>query len=528
MQVTLRSMVALACLSALVACEQPKKIGPKGTAKPAASKSKAAKTPNILMPADELKLAKTHLAVLNAQTLAWRGINKSFTRSLVFARTQLKNQQEEQGTAKPDLKDASVLTILFSANNHGEREDCGCRHNPLGGLDRRASLINYVKQPKSPNAIKYWGKDMPANEAVFVVDAGEALFKSISYQLDKKGVKDRVMKMAEGVIMGMNVSKPDVMAIGARELAVGVDGLMKLKAMAKFPMISANLADEQGKLLFAPSQVVERAGKKVAFIGLTRTRTRYAQFYKSKKLKLLDSQKAYADALAKLPADVDAVVLLSNDGMANSAKMIESFKQKKLRVDLAIVSGSNRLTKKPVWASGVPLVEPMSRGKYFGRVDMFQRAPVNRWQFANDTPDVFELLTDYSAAFKSYGQAQVGLLQDQEEQQFLKVQALGKMVSDKTPKDSHVKYFSDADQNKIAKLQKRMKMTQRRKDIFDKSTAKAINALKASVNAPKAKGEDWIDVRVVPVAISIPQDKAARKVLDKYKKVKWDEGELYR
>lgn len=469
-----------------------------------------------------LERKERDVAALNAQTVLWRAQLTAFDRGMAAAHNQLTQQRRELLSEREPPADAKVISVLFSANNHGEREDCGCKANPLGGLDRRATLIDYARKD-DPAGQTYWGRLGPKTEALFVVDAGESLFREMNFRVDREGVPKATFELAQAVVEGMNAAAPDVLNVGERELALGWPALERLSKIAKFPFISANLRSEQGEPLLRPAVVVERGGAKVAFIGMVRGHSWVPDFLTARKIKLEDPIVAYKAALATLPADLDAVILLSDEGVEGSAKLVETLKAQSLRVDAVIVAGSNQMTERPRWSKGTPIVEPMSRGKYFGRLDLYAKDPQG-WRFGNDAPDALLVLDRYRQAWSSYMHGRVAMMQDQEQLSQLE---LDELKQQSTPSTPPAKPQAKPDPTTITRLNQRLDQQKKRQQLYLKSWSDESVALEAALAPAQSAGEDWVDVRVVEVKLAIPQDKAARKALDRYKDKTWDDQKLY-
>ena len=66
----------------------------------------------------------------------------------------------------------------------------------------------------------------------------------------------------------MNVMKYDVVIPGNHEFDYGMPNFLELVKKAEFPYISCNF-NKEGKLVFEPYKIIEAAGKKIAFVGVT-------------------------------------------------------------------------------------------------------------------------------------------------------------------------------------------------------------------------------------------------------------------
>ena len=103
------------------------------------------------------------------------------------------------------------------------------------------------------------------------------------------------------------------LGLGDRDLgALGVEGMKELAAKAKFPLLNANVVDQEGNAVFTPFTVVKAGGYKLGLFGLV-TGGAQLQGEDAGKYKVLppaDAARTAVEALAK--EDVDAVVLLSH------------------------------------------------------------------------------------------------------------------------------------------------------------------------------------------------------------------------
>ncbi len=76
----------------------------------------------------------------------------------------------------------------------------------------------------------------------------------------------------EAVVRMMNVLAYDVAVPGNHDFDYGMEQFLKLTELAEYPYVSCNLSGEDG-LLLPPYVIVEAAGMKIAFIGVTTPNT---------------------------------------------------------------------------------------------------------------------------------------------------------------------------------------------------------------------------------------------------------------
>jgi 2',3'-cyclic-nucleotide 2'-phosphodiesterase (5'-nucleotidase family) len=99
---------------------------------------------------------------------------------------------------------------------------------------------------------------------VLSLDAGNALFKSAT-----PGGDSSAKARAELLLEQMDALGTSAMAVGARDLTLGTAFLTRRPQGAKMKLLSANLVDAQGKLLFEPSTVLTVGGVKFGVVGLS-------------------------------------------------------------------------------------------------------------------------------------------------------------------------------------------------------------------------------------------------------------------
>jgi len=96
-----------------------------------------------------------------------------------------------------------------------------------------------------------------------VLDAGNALFKA-SVSSD-----DASRRRAEFILRAMGQLRTAAMAVGARDLVDGPEFLKKTAAKAKVRLLSVNLVDDRGALLFEPSMRTSISGIRVGVLGIS-------------------------------------------------------------------------------------------------------------------------------------------------------------------------------------------------------------------------------------------------------------------
>ncbi len=122
--------------------------------------------------------------------------------------------------------DGRPLTLVLSGDTAGWLVPCGCTSNQSGGLLRRGS---YVRQLRGQGH-------------VLVADVGGATAGRSPYDLMK----------FEAILEGERAMGVVAHNLGAAEAALGAATLRRLAERSGFPLLSANLCDQRGRLVVKP------------------------------------------------------------------------------------------------------------------------------------------------------------------------------------------------------------------------------------------------------------------------------------
>ncbi len=453
--------------------------------------------PIVLTPHQRIVQLQAGLAVVTA-------METSTTQAL----RAVENVGKEAAKAPPPefvSETTRKFTVFFGGNNHGERNDCGCRKNPLGGLGRRHTMLNALQ---NDDATEIWGESGRAIGPVFHADSGDSLFANNTTDRAQPDAQALAKYDAVSVVRALATFPPDAYGVGEHDLVFGLDYLKELTSSAGFPLISANLRGPDGELAFAPSVVVERDGIKVGFVGLTNKETRRVRFYEDRKLTVDEPLDAARKAIESLPS-VDAVVLLSNIGRDASSRLVANLRAAGVRVELVIASSTNGVIGDPDFSAGVPVMEPMSRGKYLGRVDIWLNGAETEYRNASVTTPA--ALNDYRRAVRSYWSTRKEVFRER-----LKIAELESSLA--TLQTSQQK-----DAGAVPELTKRRTDTidaqRKRLEVYETRRTNTADAMLLAMSkvqpvGAEPSGDDWMTGVVVPVKIEFVGEASTRKLLD--------------
>lgn len=131
---------------------------------------------------------------------------------------------------------AKEIVILYTNDVH-----CGVDDN-----------IGYAGLARIKAALEAAGKE------VILVDCGDAVQGDVIGTLSK----------GEAIIDLMNAAGYDVAVPGNHEFDYGMEQFFKNVSLAQFKYVCCNFIDDNGKAVMDPYVIVEKAGKKIAFIGI--------------------------------------------------------------------------------------------------------------------------------------------------------------------------------------------------------------------------------------------------------------------
>jgi len=433
------------------------------------------------------------IAYLSAQDFVLQGIQRSVGEAFKGGPANVPS-----GSTIPEdlLKNGVVFSVATGGNNHGETEDCGCKANPLGGLARRASLIQLSSTPEDEIAVKWWGPTERGAAIPVSVDAGDFFYKNVTLARADEGMQEQAKYDAQTAAQALKLIPMDAMLVGELDLVFGLDDLKGLQKTASAQMISANLQDPQGNLIFPPVKRFERSGETIGVLGLTKPTSRLAGFWEERNLRVAPSLESYRAAWGQI-SDAGLRIFLSNLGQEETRRLLESLAEEE-RPDLVVVSNSNRLTQHPEWVASRPVLEPLSQGKYGVRVDLF-RAKERFEGFKNMSVDSTRATQGYRRAWTTYVAARGRFNKG--------VRTLLELPDDNA---------DEALASRKEFLEKENNMLWSRVQLAAQDLASASKLLEEFEVARTSAnpGEDWIDLRAIQIKLDIPEEPRIKRIVE--------------
>jgi hypothetical protein len=256
------------------------------------------------------------------------------------------------GPLVPEGAEPQII-FIYTGLVRGFVETCGCPRNPAGGLARRAGYLELLSE-KYPDA------------EIVLADSGE-----FAAPFDEPG-----LLKTKTYIKGLEDLDYDVVGIGERELAGGLEGYKRLFRKPKFEVVSATFT-QRGSLepLVEPYVVKEyrlSGGTvfRVGFIGLTSFNSNFASL--SSGGSAVVSRDPVAQARQFLPGlaeESDFVVLLANMSSRDIRRVAEAVPG---TIDLALAAFADRISPGALEElGGVPTLYAGDQGKRLGEVRVY-------------------------------------------------------------------------------------------------------------------------------------------------------------
>ncbi len=239
--------------------------------------------------------------------------------------------------------------VVFSSNLLGSFEPCECPEFPLGGIAQLAGTIETLRSERS--------------SPLFLLDSGDRLFRLDMAMTGTEEAERRLKALLlvdSGNAMGL-----EAFGVGGLDLGAGLAYLQKLERRASFPFLSANLRSTDGELVFAPSVLLERGGRKLGVVAVLPGGLRGDGF-------TTDDPKAAVRRESKELRSLGAelVVLLSNLGPDSDRKWARA-----MGVDAILGSRGRELTEEGTQLGRVLRGEAGSRGRYLGELRWYAEGP---------------------------------------------------------------------------------------------------------------------------------------------------------
>jgi 2',3'-cyclic-nucleotide 2'-phosphodiesterase (5'-nucleotidase family) len=243
--------------------------------------------------------------------------------------------------ASPEGVASRELIIIYTGDSGAEVESCGCNALAYGGLARRATLVNAIRDAR-PEAV--------------LVDAGDFLSPNV-------GPQERLK--SEISAEGYGAFGYDAVNLGEDDFNFGADFLGNLIETYDIPVVSANVVVD-GEA-FAPAyRVVERGGVKIGIVGFLNPEL--AAGKDSPDVDIEQYKKALKAATSELARRADVIISLAHIGNVDKARAFAA----KCPKEIDVVIGGHRGGEMPEAeeVKGRWVVYTRSRNRYVGMLKL--------------------------------------------------------------------------------------------------------------------------------------------------------------
>jgi len=241
------------------------------------------------------------------------------------------------------------LTVLHFNDFHGYLQPKEKGDGSVGGIARIATLADETREWNDAHGV-----------TTLLLEAGDIL----------QGTPLSTVYQGEPDVKCLNEMGLDAMCIGNHEFDFGQDNFQKLAALAKFPILAANIyVEKTGQRLVAPFAFFDLAdGTKAAAFGLTTPETVVQTSPKNvADLRFTDPFAEAKAVVAELLKQTGFVIAVTHLGHEEDLKLAAAVPD----IDLIIGGHSHTKVEPPVRVGKTIVCQAESYGLYLGQVDMF-------------------------------------------------------------------------------------------------------------------------------------------------------------
>jgi hypothetical protein len=284
-----------------------------------------------------------------------------------------------------------AINIIFTGEENGYLEPCGCSEKELGGLPRRHSLINLLRE-RDENWIILSLGDLPG----------------------KVGRQDEI-KM-ETTLKALDRMGYTAHNIGEKDISIGIDLLGYLSQISSVDFISSNIVNLNPQILNIKPYVVKEikikgTTLKVGILGIVSPELIDDAY---QEIEVVDPIASLKPLIRKLSDKTDLLILLSHAEIKDSIKIAEVYPEFDLIISGHMVDRPSLYLEKVKDTYVIPVGE---KGKYLGTITMppkFSRTNEGRPSNSNlpsveiialderfeDSPEIAMLLRIYQQRLK--------------------------------------------------------------------------------------------------------------------------------
>jgi len=235
---------------------------------------------------------------------------------------------------------AKTVTIAYSNDLLGTIFPCDCPGEEYGGLPRRASLVETVRD---------------STENFLLLDGGDFFGHDVSFGEAKADIYTNTM-----AYMAF-----DGMVVGEGDFGFGTDFIVKKSVEAGLPILVANLYDVETKgLLFSPSSwVAYPNGLKIGLIGVIGDGLKFPPQVARESLRVTDPAAAIRRELASFDEEPDVVAVLAHMPLTEARRLAKEVPE----IDLIVCGHDGKpMRKKKQRVGNAFILQIPKEGKHAG------------------------------------------------------------------------------------------------------------------------------------------------------------------
>lgn len=306
------------------------------------------------------------------------------------------------GVMAPGHRIQATVSVWVTGDTRGHLAPC--QHCPdttgLGGIARRATMVS----------------DFRSEGQTLLLDVGDFLYGG-------ETAKTRGLVMVEAY----NEIGYDAVNVSFRDFRQGLEITRDVLEQAEFPLISANIREKEGELLFPPYVLKEFSGKTYAIVGISERPAGMDRLpHLRRQMEGLDVDEplvAWQRVCEELEGKADTIILLFHGSAGRAIAMIEEFSSE--RLGLLVVSGE---VSESSLISNTAIVGTHRHGTMFTQVELGGEESglsASRWVEIQGTIDADEAVQQIVASHQEQVREQ--------EQQYL---AAATPVESQVPQES--------------------------------------------------------------------------------------------
>jgi len=311
------------------------------------------------------------------------------------------------------MAEGGEVVLLYSQNIVGTLKPLG-KKGEIGGLARRASYIKRLREE---------------GRALLILDAGDLFYRPPFGRPSAPAGEDDIRR-AEALVKAFNEMGCDAIALGEKDLALGVEALERLQEEANFPFLCLNLILKDGRHPFQASVIRERGGYCWAIAGVMGRDVRVPEpFY------LESPYEGLARLLPSLRRRADFVVLLAHGGWSFLGRLLGRFPE---GIDIVILGHSRPVGPTVRRVKNTLVAQCWSGRQTLGRLDLRVKAPHRPFRFPSEIRGLREALK----IIKGRGKRELEIRTEEKIAQFEAdnlCRGYTVTLSERIPEDPHIK-----------------------------------------------------------------------------------------